>query len=60
MADDKSKQARDRNQVAGGEEYEVRHFAEKHGITVEQVRELIGRVGNSREALEDAVKMMKS
>lgn len=59
MADDTSKQGRDRGLVAGGEDHETRHFAKKHGLSVEQVRELIGRVGNSREALEDAVQMMR-
>jgi hypothetical protein len=60
MADDKSKQDnRDRSQVAGGEDYEVRHFAEQNGISVEQAEQLIARHGNSREELEQAVRQMK-
>jgi hypothetical protein len=60
MADDKSKQDnRDRSQVAGGEDYEVRHFAEQNGISVEQAEQLIARYGNSREELEQAVRQMK-
>jgi hypothetical protein len=60
MADDKSKQDnRDRSQVAGGEDYEVRHFAEQNGISVEQAEQLIARHGNSREELERAVQQMK-
>lgn len=60
MADDKAKQAQDRKFVARGEEYEVRHFAEKHGFSIEQVQELIDRVGNGREALDAAARMLKS
>jgi hypothetical protein len=60
MSDDKTMQGRDREFVAGGEEYEIRHFAEKHGLTVEQAQELIDRVGNSREALDRAAEKLKS
>jgi uncharacterized protein YdbL (DUF1318 family) len=60
MADDKSKQDnRDRSQVSGGEDYEVRHFAEQNGISVEQAEQLIARHGNNREELEQAVQQMK-
>jgi len=59
MADDKTKQGHDRHFVAGGETYEVRHFAEKHGITVEEAQKLIARVGNGREALDAAAEQMK-
>jgi hypothetical protein len=52
MADDKSKQGADRRTVAGGEDYEVEHFARKHGISAEQVRDLIARFGNDRETLD--------
>src|SRR5512146_2955350 len=41
----------DRRRVAGGQAYEVRYFARKHGITIEQAKELIKRVGNDREKL---------
>ena len=60
MADDKSKQDnRDRSQVAGGEDYEVRHFAEANGISVEQAEQLIARHGTDREELERAARQMK-
>lgn len=53
MADDKSKtDARDRNKVAGDEDYEVRHFAERNGISVDDARTLIERFGNDRKELE--------
>jgi hypothetical protein len=42
----------DRARVAGGERYEVEHLAQKHGVTPDEVREAIARVGNDREAVE--------
>jgi len=59
VADDKAKQGQDRKFVARDEEYEVRHFAEKHGLSIQQAQELIDRVGNSREALDAAALMLK-
>jgi hypothetical protein len=41
MADDKTKRDfRDRDRVAGSEDYEVEYFAKKAGITVQQAKEL--------------------
>jgi hypothetical protein len=55
MADDKTNTGgNDRRQVAGDEPYEVGYFAEKHGITREQARELIDKHGNDRAALDAA------
>ena len=52
MADDKSKQdKRDRSRVAGDEDYEVRHFAQEAGISMDQARDLIARYGNDRATL---------
>lgn len=60
MPDDKSKTGgRDRKQVAGGQDYEVRYFAERHGISTEQAQQLIDRHGNSREELDRAAQQMK-
>lgn len=60
MSDDKTKQGRDRQFVAGGEEYEVRHFADKHGISMEQAERLIEQHGNSREKLDEAAQALKA
>jgi hypothetical protein len=49
---------RDRQRVAGTQEHEVRYFAKEAGITVEQVRELIGRYGNDREILMQEAKRL--
>jgi hypothetical protein len=55
MSDDKTKQGTgDRSRVAAGEDYEVQYFAKKHGITPEQVRDLIKNHGNEREKLDAA------
>ena len=59
MADDKSNVGgTDRARVARGEDYEVRHFAEQNGISVEQAEQLIARHGNNREELERAARQM--
>jgi hypothetical protein len=59
MPDDKSiTGGGDRSRVAGGEDYEVDYFARKHGISSEQARELIGRIGNDREKLDQAAQAL--
>jgi hypothetical protein len=60
MSDDTSNRGgRDRSRVAGGQDYEVRHFAEQNGISIEQAEQLIAQHGNSRDKLEEAVRQMK-
>jgi hypothetical protein len=60
MSDDKTNRgAQDRARVAGDEPYEIEYFARKHGITVEQARQLIREVGNSREKLDAAAQRLK-
>ena len=45
----------DRNTVAASDPDEVRYFAKKHGLTDQQVLDLIKQHGNDRKTLEDAV-----
>jgi hypothetical protein len=60
MADDKSKRGQpDRAKVAGGETYEVAFFASKHGLSLNDARELIKKNGNSREVLDRAAESFK-
>jgi hypothetical protein len=60
MADDKTHVgAGDRERVTGEQDHELRQFAATHGLSYEQVRQLVERVGNSRPALEAAVQMME-
>lgn len=56
MADDKGNSgARDQATVSADETYEVDYFARKHDLSRDEAQALIGRVGNSRQALEAAV-----
>jgi hypothetical protein len=61
MADDKSfVGGQDRARVAGDEDYEVQSFARRHGMTPTEVREMIDRIGNDRDALErEAAKLRR-
>ena len=60
MSDDKNNVGgQDRSRVAAGQDYEVRHFAEQNGISIEQAEQLIARHGNNREELEQAARQMK-
>ncbi len=60
MSDNKKKRgAGDRRKVAGDEGYEVNYFANKHGITREQARNLIKKVGNNRDKLNKAAEKLR-
>ena len=60
MSDDKTKQGLDRKFVAAGEDCEVRHFADRHGISIEQAEKLIAQHGNSREKLDEAARTLRA
>ena len=54
MADNKDiRDGRDRDRVAGDEDYEIRHMANKMGISQEEVKRAIEQVGNNRQKLEE-------
>ena len=60
MSDDKSDRGSgDRSRVASGEDYEVQHFAERHGISAEEARRLIKEHGNDRAKLDEMASKMK-
>ncbi|RWE11574.1 MAG: DUF3606 domain-containing protein [Mesorhizobium sp.] len=60
MADDRTKRDfRDRDRISADEDYEVEYFAQKVGLTAQQVRELIARHGNDRETLEREAKKLR-
>ena len=42
-----------------GLSYEVTYFARKHGIPVQEARELIRRVGHDRDKLNEAAAQLK-
>jgi hypothetical protein len=59
MADDKtSRGPRDRKRVARGQPYEVSYFARKHGLSRDQARGLIQRVGIDRQKLNQAAERL--
>ena len=49
----------DRSRVSASDPSEVKYFAEKHGLTSEQVLDLIKQHGNDRKTLEAAVAQNK-
>ncbi len=52
MSDNKNqKDARDRNQIAGGESYEVDYIAKELGVSLQEVEAAIEKVGNSGEEI---------
>ncbi|MEI9413251.1 DUF3606 domain-containing protein [Mesorhizobium salmacidum] len=60
MVDDKSKKDfRDRDRVSNSEDYEIDYFAQKTGLTPQQVRDLIRQHGNNRETLEREAKRLR-
>ena len=61
MTDDKSKKDfHDRGRVSGSEPYEVRYFADKHGISVQQAEDLIRKHGNDRATLDRAAQDLRA
>lgn len=50
-----SNTASDRSRVSASDPSEVRYFGKKHGLTDEQVLDLIKEHGNDRATLEQAV-----
>lgn len=49
----------DRSRVAASDPSEVRYFGRKHGLSNDQVIDLIKQHGNDRRTLEAAVALMK-
>jgi hypothetical protein len=49
----------DRSRVAASDPSEVRYFGKKHGLTDDQVKDLIKQHGNDRKTLEEAVAKIK-
>jgi uncharacterized protein DUF3606 len=54
-----SNTAADRRTVAASDPDEVRYFGKKHGLTDDQVLDLIKQHGNDRKTLEAAVSKLK-
>ena len=57
MSDDLSKRGgSDRARININQEHEVRYWAEKFGVSTEQLREAIGAVGDRADRVEDRLK----
>jgi len=60
MPDNRSnRRGRDRGRVAAGQGYELGYFARKHGLSRDQARSLIQRIGNDRAKLNAAARKLK-
>ena len=46
----------DRSRINTSQDFEVRYWCGKFGCTEEELRAVVGRVGNSPEAVEKALK----
>jgi hypothetical protein len=55
-----SNTAADRRTVSASDPNEVRYFGKKHGLTDQQVLDLIKQHGNDRKTLEAAVASAKT
>ena len=57
MSDDKNKSGgQDRKRINVNEAYELRDWAAKYGVTHEQLREAVARVGDRAEDVEKFLK----
>ncbi|QDX25200.1 DUF3606 domain-containing protein [Sphingomonas suaedae] len=53
MADDKNLRApQDSARIAMGEDYEVRYWTEKFGVSEDRLQEAVDAVGHSADAIE--------
>jgi hypothetical protein len=60
MPDDKAQRGgRDRSRVSAEEPYEVAYFAKKHGLSMEEARQVIEQAGPNREKADAAAERAK-
>ncbi|TCU38704.1 DUF3606 domain-containing protein [Rhizobium azibense] len=59
MADNKKATGRDRTRVATNQPYELYYFKQKHGLTVEQAKDIIKRAGNNRDKANELAKALQ-
>jgi len=61
MGDDKTfTGADDRRGTPGGDDPDVRHLAERHGIPLEDARDLLRRYGNDQPVLEREIRKLQN
>ena len=57
MSDDKNNRGpQDRSRISLSEDYEVGYWTDALGVTEDRLREIVGRVGNSAEAVREALR----
>jgi hypothetical protein len=57
MADDRTlRSPQDKARVAMGEDYEVRYWTERFGVSRDRLQQAVDEVGNSAEAIERHLK----
>jgi hypothetical protein len=57
MADKPSKRGpHDRSRISTSEDYEVRYWSQKFGVSPEQLKAAVRKVGNSAKAVENELK----
>jgi hypothetical protein len=57
MADDPSKRGpQDRSRISTSEDHEVRYWSRKFGVSPEQLKAAVRKVGNSAKAVERELK----
>jgi hypothetical protein len=59
MPDNKRSVGRDRGRVAAGQPYELSYFRKKHGLSIEQARDIIKKAGNDRDKANALAKKVK-
>jgi len=60
MADDPSKRGpRDRNQINMDQDYEVRYWTETLGVTKEELKAAVDKVGRSAERVREHLRSQK-
>ena len=57
MTDDRTKKGvQDRTRINTGEDYELRYWSEKFGVTQDRLKAAVTKVGNSVSAVEKELK----
>ncbi len=57
MADDKTKRGpQDRSRINLSEDYEVRYWTDKLGVSKSQLEDIVRQVGSSASAVEEALR----
>ncbi|MBX4911249.1 MULTISPECIES: DUF3606 domain-containing protein [Rhizobium] len=59
MADNKKALKQDRKRVSAEQPYELSYFRRKHGLTVDQAKDIIKKAGNNRDKANELAEQHK-